>query len=135
MPIQEFDFAAGKTLDPRRNQAIAGLVEEADVAMLKNTLRARNLQFAGEAAELRELLALVRKSKTGLLFLDAEMPGVNIAELIPSVQKAFPEVKIALVGAALTKELLQQVAALGLAGVLAKPLNEEAIVKLFSRLK
>ncbi len=135
MPIQEFDFTSGKTLDPKRKQAIVGLVDAADVAKLKDTLRARNLQFAGQAADLRELLTLVRQLKTGVLFVDVDMPAVNFKELIPSVKKAFPDIQVVLVGGALTKELLQEVAGLGLAGVLAKPLNEEAIVKLFSRLK
>jgi response regulator of citrate/malate metabolism len=133
--VQEFDFASGKVLDPKRKQALLAVESDADAELLKETLRQKGFQFMGREADLRSTLELVRKHKLGVLFLDGDLPGVKLNELVPSIKKAFPDFSIIVVSSEVTKELLSEVLRLGALGFLVKPVQTDALEKVLTKLK
>lgn len=135
MAVQEFDFASGKVLDPKRKQAILASESDADADVLKETLRQKGYRFMGQAADIRVALELVRKHKLGVLFLDADLPGVKLNELVPSIKKAFPDFTLVVVSSAVTKEMLSEILRLGATGFLIKPVQAEALEKVLAKLK
>jgi DNA-binding NarL/FixJ family response regulator len=133
--VQEFDFASGKVLDPKRKQAILALGDDTDAELLKDSLRSKGYKFAGLAHDIRSALELVRSHKLGILFLDADLPGVKLNELVPSIKKAFPDFTIVVLSSAVTKEMLSEVLRLGAAGFLVKPVQADALDKVMAKIK
>lgn len=135
MAVQEFDFASGKVLDPKRKQALLAVESDADVEVLKEALRQKGYQLMGQESDLRAALELVREHKLGVLFLDGDLPGVKLNELVPSIKKAFPDFSIVVLSSAVTKELLSEVLRLGALGFLVKPVQTDALEKVLAKLK
>ncbi len=133
--FQEFDFATGKTVDPRHRQVIIVLGDTVAADLLQQQLRQKSYPVKGNTTDLREGLALVAKNKLGILFLDADFENVDVLDLMGKIQTPFPEFKIIVVTANATKELLTQVMAKGAAGFLVKPLDQEAVIAVLERLK
>jgi len=132
--FQEFDFATGKTVDPRHRQVVIILNDAADADSLQQQLRQKSYPVRGNTTDLREGLALVAKNKLGILFLDADLNDVDVIDLMGKIQTPFPGFKIIVVTANATKELLAQVMKKGAAGFLVKPLDQEAVVAVLERL-
>lgn len=135
MPLQEFDFATGKVLDPKRKQAIVVTADDAGVAVLRESLEAKRFQFLGHRTDIREALELVRKHKVGLLFLDADLDGVDVKTLLPSIKKAYAGFNVIVMTGQATKEMLSEVLRLGAAGFLLKPLEGDAVAKVLAKIK
>lgn len=135
MAVQEFDFASGKVLDPKRKQAVVASESSDDGEALKDVLRQKGYQFLGQAQDIRAALELVRKHKLGVLFLDGDLPGVKLNEVVPSIKKAFPDFAIVVLSSAVTKELLSEVLRLGALGFLVKPVQADALEKVLAKLK
>lgn len=133
--IQEFDFTTGKVLNPNRRQAIILAADAVDGDLLKDELRQKHYKLLGAVDSVRTALEKVGLHKVGILFLDADIEGVNATELAQMVMKKYPEFNVVLMTAKATKELLLEVQKLGAAGFLLKPLTSEAIVKVLSRIK
>jgi len=133
--VQEFDFTSGKVLNPNRKQAILAIENDADVDVIKEVMRQRSYKDLGRETELRAVLEAVRKHKVGLLFLDADLPGINLKELVPSLKNAFPDFNVIAMSSTVTKESLGATLRLGVAGFLVKPLQEEALKKVIAKLK
>ncbi len=135
MAVQEFDFASGKVLDPKRKQAILALESDADANVIKDSLRKHSYKLLGQESDLRATLDLVRKNKVGVLFLDADLPGMNVSELLPSIKKGFTELKMVVLSSSVTKEMLSDVMRLGAVGFLVKPVQDEALEKVLAKIK
>ncbi len=132
--FQEFDFATGKTVDPKRRQVIIMLDDNDASDVLQQQLRQKSYPIKGNTADLREGLALIGKHKLGVLFLDADLEGVDVVDLIGKIHKPFPDFKIIVVTANATKEMLTQVMEQGASGFLVKPIGQEALTALLERL-
>ncbi len=135
MGVQEFDFNSGKVLDPKRKQAILAIENDADVDVIKEVMRQRSYKDLGRETELRAVLEAVRKHKVGVLFLDADLAGINVRELLPSIKKAFFDFNIIVTSSTVTKESLGETLRLGAIGFLVKPLQEDAVKKVMAKLK
>ena len=135
MGLQEFDFASGKVLDAKRKQAIMALESDADEAVATEVLRKLSYKNLGRETELRAVLESVRKHKVGVLLLDADLPGITLNELLPSIKKAFPDFNIIAMSSTVTKESLSETLRLGAVGFLVKPLQEDALTKVMAKLK
>lgn len=135
MGTQEFDFASGKVLDPNRKQAILAVESDDDAGVIKEVLRQKSYKVLSQEAELRAVLETVRKHKVGVLFLDADLPGITLKELVPSLKNAFPDFNIIAMSSTVTKESLGETLRLGVAGFLVKPLQEEALKKVMAKIK
>ncbi len=132
--FQEFDFATGKTVDPRRRQVIIVLNEADQADQLQQLLRQKSYPIKGNTSDLREGLAMIGKHKLGLLFLDADLEGVDALELMGKIRKSFSDFKIIVVTSQATKEMLTQVMEAGASGFLVKPIGQEALNNVLERL-
>ena len=135
MAVQEFDFASGKVLDPKRKQAILAVETDADADVIKEALRKISYKMLGHESDIRAALELVRNHKVGVLFLDADLPGIKVNELLPSIKNAFSGFNIVVLSSSVTKEMLSEVLRLGAAGFLVKPVQADALDKVLAKLK
>lgn len=135
MGVQEFDFTSGKVLDPKRKQAILAVANDDDVSVVKEVLRQMSYKDLGRETEPRAVLEAVRKHKVGALLLDADLPGINVKELLPSIKKAFSDINVVVMSRTVTKETLSETLRLGAIGFLVKPLQEDALKKVIVKLK
>lgn len=133
--FQEFDFATGKTVNPKRRQVIILLGDAAQADQLQQQLRQKSYPIMGKTADVREALELVGKHKLGILFLDADIAGINAVELLGKIRSKFPEFNVIITSANATKELLAESMARGAAGFLVRPLGQEALLKVLERIK
>jgi DNA-binding NtrC family response regulator len=133
--IQEFDFTTGKVLNPNRRQAIVLASDAADSDLIKEQLRQKHYKLLGVVDNVRTALEKVGLHKVGILFLDADIEGINATELMQMIMKKYPEFNVVLMTEKATKEMLVEVQKLGAAGFLLKPLASEAIEKVLSRIK
>ena len=133
--FQEFDFATGKTVNPKWRQVVIMVNEEDAADKLQQLLRQKSYPIKGNTPVLREGLALIAEHKLGILFLDGDIEGVNAADLIGKIKGKFPEFKTIFVTSNATKELLTEVMAAGAVGFLVKPIDQEALQAALERLK
>jgi len=133
--VQEFDFSSGKVLNPNRKQAILAVENDDDVSVVKEVLRQKSYKDLGRETDLRAVLEAVRKHKVGVLFLDADLAGINIRELLPSIKKGFSELNVVVMSSTVTKESLGETLRLGAVGFLVKPLQQDAVEKVMAKLK
>lgn len=135
MGTQEFDFTSGKVLDSNRKQAILAVENDDDVSVVKEVLRQKSYKDLGRETDLRAVLGAVRKHKVGVLFLDADLEGINVTELLPSIKKAFSDFNVVVMSSTVTKESLGEVLRLGALAFLVKPLQQDAVEKVMAKLK
>ena len=135
MGIQEFDFATGKVLSSGRKQALVLSKCIPSCELIENRLRDRRYKFLGVSSDLRHALEMVRKFKEGVLFLDADIEGVEALPLMEVLTKKAPSFKVILMTQSPTKELLSDGQTLGAVGFLVKPLSAEAVEKAIDRVK
>lgn len=133
--FQEFDFATGKTVNPKRRQVIILLGDGAQADQLQQLLRQKSYPVLGKTGDLREALELVGKHKLGILFLDADIDGVSAIDLLVKIRTKYPEFNVVITTANATKELLTEAMAKGAAGFLVRPLAQDALQKVLDRLK
>jgi len=133
--IQGFDFSTGKAINPKRRQVIILLDDAAQADHLQQLLRQKTYPILGNTSDVREALELVSKHKLGILFLDADIDGVNALDLLTKIRETFPEFQVVITTANATKELLTESMAKGAAGFLVRPLGQEALLKVLNRIK
>lgn len=133
--FQEFDFATGKTVNPKRRQVIILLNDAAQADQLQQQLRQKSYPIMGKTGDLREALELVGKHKLGILFLDADTIGANALDILTIIRTKFPEFNVIMTTANATKELLTESMTRGAVGFLVRPLGQEALQKVLERIK
>ena len=131
MPIQDFDFKTGKTVDPSLNQGLVVVADDEDVAMIKKVYREKHLPCSNRALNAHEALALVKKYKVGILFLDGSVDGINPKSVMEKIRINFPKIRIVEIESDEAKTLPQQQ---GVVGSLTKPLNYVEVSKLVDQL-
>lgn len=132
--FQEFDFATGKTVNPKRRQVIILLDDAAQADGLQQLLRQKSYPIMGKTGDVREALELVGKHKLGILFLDADIEGVDALGLLEKIRARFPEFNVIITSANATKELLTGAMAKGAAGFLVRPIGQEALQKVLDKI-
>ena len=132
--IQEFDFASGKVLDPRRRQGLLFLSNPEDERAVVDGLRQKSYKMAAQARDVRAALGMVKKHKIGVFFLDADADGVDALGLLANIRKVFPDVNVVLVSATATKEGVADMLQAGAAGFLLKPVAADAVASVLARL-
>jgi len=133
--IQGFDFSTGKAVDPKRRQVIILMDDATQADELQQLLRQKTYPILGNTRSAREALELVGKHKLGILFLDADIAGINALDLLAKIREKFPEFNVVITTANATKELLAESMAKGAAGFLVTPVGQEALLKVLSRFK
>jgi len=56
--------------------------------------QAGEAQVVGDASQVQNLLAQAEESTPDLVLLGANLPGLNLVELLPALRRANPEVKV-----------------------------------------
>lgn len=133
--FQAFDFATGKTVNPKRHQVIILLEDAAQADDLQQLLRQKSYPVIGKTTELREALEMVGKHKVGILFLDADSAGGNAMGLLTTIRAKFPDFNVVITSATATKELLTESMANGAIGFLVRPVGQESLQKVLERIK
>ncbi len=135
MAVQAFDFTSGKVLDPKRHQSVLFSADEECVSTLSNLLKERHIPIVLSSSNMTEVLSCVKKSKLGVLYMDADIDGLDVNALLQQLKKAFPNFKVVLMSGTVTKASIAESVKLGADGLLLKPLNSEAVVALLARFK
>jgi len=134
VPIQSFDMATGKAKDPARFQSVVFLRDEADIETVSALLRKSRHPLLGRVDNLRDAMELVRKHKKGVIYLDADWPGMKIEEVLAGLVGRFPDFNVIITKANATKEELVALRQQGAAGFILKPVNAESVAKVLARL-
>ena len=127
MSNKEYDFATGKIVDLDRRKAVILINDPEQAGPLIELLRKARYRMLGMTADTAKALELVRKHKVGVIFIDTDIPGIDINEVLAHLKRRFPEFNAIMVSSKVTREDIIAVSNLGAVGYLTKPLQEEAI--------
>ncbi len=127
------DFSFSKKDDNIKNrQAILAMENDADIDCLSNSLRKRRCRVLGKSQDVNEIRELLRKHKSGIFFLDFDIPAMITPDFMLSVRINHPEIKVVVLAKTMDKEQLGFVKGHGVKRFLAKPLTSDAVNKLLS---
>jgi len=130
---KEYDVSTGKIIDPEQRKAVFFIDSQEDEDLLVSLLRDMRYRMLGVTNKQAEALELLRKHKVGVLFVDDEIPGLDMEALLTQIQRRHPEFHVILFGEHITKEKLNAAVKLGVVGYLSKPLQKHAIQKIMAR--
>lgn len=134
MSINDFSFVTQKNDNIKSRQAILSLESEKDIEKLSRILKVAKIHILGKTTEASVALELVRKHKSGLFFLDYDLQALGSMTVLDKIRANTPNVKIIVLANKLDKEQVSDAKKRGVAGFLAKPLTNDAISKLLSKL-
>lgn len=127
MANKEYDFATGKIVDLDNRKAII-LIQDSELAdPLVELLRKSRYRMLGMTSKPDVALELVRKHKVGVIFIDADIPGINTNEILGHLKRRFPEFNAIMLSEKVSRADIVTVSNLGAVGYLTKPLEEDAI--------
>lgn len=127
MQNKEYDFATGKIVDLEKRKAVILINDPEQAEPLIELLRKSRYRMLGMTSDTAKALELVRKHKAGVIFIDTDIPGIDINETLVHLKRRFPEFNAIMISSQVTKEEIVSVSNLGAVGYLTKPLREEAI--------
>ena len=130
---KEYDVATGRIIDPEHRKVIFFINSSEDEDFLVPLLRDMRFRMLGIVHKQAEALELVRKHKIGVLFVDDEMQGLDVEEMLTQIQRRHPEFHVIMFGEHITKEKLNQAVKLGAVGYLSKPLQKHSVQKIMAR--
>jgi len=130
--IESYDFKKGKVIDSRRRRVILSNFPQEDLDTMQSVLRDMRFQILGKEKDIRALLELVRKHKVGVLFMDADMPDLDVAQVVGDIKRKFPDMSVVLVSAKVDKEFVLLASKAGVQEVLASPIKAETVRKILS---
>lgn len=127
MPNKEYDFATGKIVDLDRRKAVI-LIEDNELAEpLIELLRKSRYRMLGMTSKPEVAMELVRKHKVGVIFIDADIPGINVTEILANLKRRFPEFNPIMLSNQVSRADIVAVSNMGAVGYLTKPLQEDSI--------
>ena len=127
MPNKEYDFATGKVVDLDNRKAVI-LTRDLDQAEpLVELLRKSRYRMLGMTSKTDVALELVRKHKVGVIFIDTDIPGIKVNEILEHLKRRFPAFNAIMLAETVSKDDIISVSSLGAVGYLTKPLHEDAI--------
>jgi DNA-binding NarL/FixJ family response regulator len=92
-------------------------------------LSCANIKVIGEACNGKQLKEILKKLKPDVLLLDIIMPGETGLELIPSVLKVVPGVKILILSSEMEEDVVCEAVSRGAIGFLHKDSPEHELIK------
>ena len=135
MANAEYDFATGKTVDLDKRKAVILIDDSNEAEALIELLRKSRYRMLGLTSNSAAALELVRKHKAGVIFIDTDIPGIDVKEILTHLKRRFPEFNAIMLSRKVSKEDIVSVSNLGAVGYLTKPLQEEAIRRGMSRVE
>ncbi len=133
MANTEYDFATGKIVDLAKRKAIILIGDMNGAEPLVDLLRKSRYRMLGLTSDSAVALELVRKHKAGVIFIDTEISGIDVNEILAHLKRRFPAFNAIMISSKVSKEDIVSVSGLGAVGYLTKPLQEEAIRRGMSR--
>ncbi len=133
MPNKEYDFATGKIVDLDKRKAVILINDSNEADPLIELLRKARYRMLGMTSRTDAALELVRKHKVGVIFIDTDIPGIDINEILAHLKRRFPAFNAIMLSEKVSKDDIVSVSSLGAVGYLTKPLHEEAIRRGMSR--
>lgn len=133
MANKEYDFATGKIVDLDKRKAVILIDDAQDAEPLVALLRKARYRMLGMTADSAAALELVRKHKSGVIFIDTDIAGIDIDDILVNLKRRFPAFNAIMMSHQVSKDALFLASKLGAVGYLAKPLQEEAIRRGMSR--
>ena len=133
MANTEYDFATGKIVDIGKRKAIILINDSDEAGPLIELLRTSRYRMLGLTSDSAAALELVRKHKAGVIFIDTDIPRIDISEILAHLKRRFPGFNAIMISSKVSKEDILSVSSLGAVGFLTKPLQEEAIRRGMSR--
>ncbi len=127
MANAEYDFATGKVVDLDKRKAVILVGDSSEVEPLVTLLRKSRYRMLGLTSDSTAALELVRKHKVGVIFIDTDLSGVDVNEILTLLKRRFPNFNAILMSNHVSKEDILSVNGLGAVGYLTKPLQEDAI--------
>ncbi|MDH5446298.1 MAG: response regulator [Gammaproteobacteria bacterium] len=127
MANKEYDFATGKIVDLDKRKAVILINDSSLADPLIELLRKSRYRMLGMTSKPDVALELVRKHKVGVIFIDADIPGINVHEILIHLQRRFPAFNPIMLSDQVSKADIVTVSNLGAVGFLTKPLQEESI--------
>ena len=134
MRTKEYDVSTGKIVDPEQWKAAFFIDSQEDEDLLVPILRDKRYRMLGVTNKESEALELLRKHKVGVLFVDDEIPGLDVEALLVEIQRRHKGFQVILIGGHITKEKLNTAVKLGAVGYLSKPLQKHAVEKMLGRI-
>ena len=133
MANTEYDFATGKIVDLDKRKAVILVNDSADAEPLIELLRKARYRMLGLTSDSAAALELVRKHKTGVIFIDTDIAGIDVDEILVHLKRRFPTFNAIMISGKVSKDDIFLATKLGAVGYLTKPLQEEAIRRGMSR--
>ena len=127
MANKEYDFATGKIVDLDNRKAVILIKDNELAGPLVELLRKSRYRMLGMTSKPDVALELVRKHKVGVIFIDADIPGINVNEMLVHLKRRFPEFNAIMLSDKVSRADIVTVSNLGAVGYLTKPFEEESI--------
>ena len=133
MANKEYDFASGKIIDLDNRKAVILIDDSNEAEPLVALLRKSRYRMLGITADSAAALELVRKHKLGVIFIDTDIPNIDIDEILVHLKRRFPAFNAIMLSNQASKDDIFLASKLGAVGYLIKPLKEESIRQGMSR--
>lgn len=133
MANTEYDFATGKIVDIDKRKAIILISDSEEAEPLIALLRKSRYRMLGMTSDSAAALELVRKHKSGVIFIDTDIAGIDVEEILVHLKRRFPAFNAIMISGQVSKDGIHLASQLGAIGYLVKPLQEEAIRRGMSR--
>lgn len=107
------------------------------IELLRNLVEweALGYEIVGEANDGDSALALIRALRPRLLITDIRMPGISGLQLIRQAKEALPDLYVICISGYSDFEYAKEAMSLGVADYLLKPVDEEQLIMLLTKLK
>jgi len=135
MAAKDFSFTNQKQeTDIKEKQAIIAVDAESDTKMLEQCLKPIRYRILCKTRNGNEAVEMARKHKMGLFFLDYDIATLGSMGVLEKIRVNGEKIKVVVLAKKLDKEQVSNAKKRGVVGFLAKPLNEEAVKKVLSKL-
>ena len=135
MAAKDFSFTNQKQeTDIKEKQAIIAVDNDSDTKLLVDCLKPIRYRIVGKTKNGDEALEMVRKHKTGLFFLDYDIATLGSMEALEKIRANSDKIGVIVLAKKLDKEQVSDAKKRGVVGFLAKPLGEDAVKKVISKL-
>jgi len=134
MPFQKTETLNRPSTQKNSSKTIALIDNKKDLSILSTALKETHLNLIGIAQNSHSVIELVRKHKKGILFMDADLMNFEIGPTLKKLTFTFPDIRVVIISAIATKDLVETSLKNGAIGFIAKPLTEKTIMKVAAQI-
>lgn len=101
--------------------------------LLKSVLRREQLNVVGDACDGEAALAQCEKLEPNVVCLDFNMPKMDGIQTLQTIRAKYPEIKVIMVSAEATLDVVRDAISKGACGFIVKPYNAAKILETLNR--